>query len=553
MDKIVFGGLLLVLVIASASAGFIIYNSLNGNTSEVNNALIGDFNKTTTNDNKTYFNDISNVEFIPLSGGYSQSAPVPGPSPGPGPVPDPMDRIISLFDAYVKSTFIKSGIPGSAIIVVRNDKIIYMNCLGVKDLNTQASVDPDTLFGIGSTTKQFSATNIAQLVDDGLMTWDDPITKYYSLDEFQLYEPYVTNSITLRDCLLHRSGLPFYGGDCNIQIFNYSYSFGLHQLRYLENTTPFRSNWQYNNVLYALPAFYASRANNTGWNELMKDLLEPLGMNTATLTFNDFMNSPDHATPYRTINGTLEEFHLAGLDGMGPSGSLACSINHMVNWLKFQIEDTGMYNGQQIVSKVNLDETRRGQIDVPGSVEKYGFGWMVGKDIIWHAGDTLSSGSYLQVIPSLNMGIAILSTGGQYGYAFNMASSAKFNLLLNGLENIDLWPFYKQYTEDTMKPVLDPPSPPIIAPLPLGAYIGVYNSSFYRDLNITTKNDTLVCFYGNNSQPFDLKHWNGNVFEEPTNNYAFNFTQISNGTAEKLTVTFIDPPTPAVFNHTNIT
>ena len=104
------------------------------------------------------------------------------------------------------------------------------------------------------------------------------------------------------------------------RLFNYSYQFGLHQLRYLENTTQFRSTWQYNNMLYALPSNCAERATNTPWKELMKLLLEPLGMNTATTNYNDFLNSPDHATPYRTINGTLTPFHMAGLDSMGPSG-----------------------------------------------------------------------------------------------------------------------------------------------------------------------------------------------------------------------------------------
>ena len=117
----------------------------------------------------------------------------------------------------------------------------------------------------------------------------------------------------------------------------------------------------------------------------------------------------------------------------------------------------------------------------------------------------------------------------------------------------DPWPFYKQYTEDTMKPVLDPPTPPIIGPLPLRNYTGIYFSDFYGNVNITSNNNNLVCYYGNNSLPYDLKHWNGNVFTEDTNNYAFNFTDFHDGTANELTIKLSDPPTPAVFNRTNST
>lgn len=106
----------------------------------------------------------------------------------------------------------------------------------------------------------------------------------------------------------------------------------------------------------------------------------------------------------------MTPFHLVGLDAMGLSGSLACSIREMANWLSFQIDDTGIFNGQQVVSKTNLDETRTGQIEVPG-VGKYGFGWMVSNGVLWHAGDTLSSGSYLEIIPSKGLAIAVLATG----------------------------------------------------------------------------------------------------------------------------------------------
>lgn len=554
MSSKVSAGIFLGFVLVGTFAGFLIFYPLNSDT-PVNEVITvnqtSQIKSNTTNNNSVSYS-VPLKNFILLSGVYTQFSSSVSPSPGPEPDPDPMDHIIRLFDAYLESLFPQTGIPGAAVVVVQNDEIIYLNCFGVKDLTTQALVGPNTLFEIGSTTKQFAATSIAQLVDEGIISWDDAITKYYqNKSEFQLYNNEVTTNITLRDCLLHRSGLPTYGGDTNLQLFNYSYAFGLHQLRLLENTSTFRSTWQYNNVLYALPSNCAERATETTWEELMKGLLEPLGMTTATTNYNDFLNSSDHVTPYRTINGTMTPFHMAGLDQMAPSGALACSISEMANWLRFQIADTGMFNGQEVVSKVNLDETRKGQINMSGG--QYGFGWIVSNGILWHAGDTLSSGSYLELIPSKGLAIAVLSTGGQYGYAFNSATIDKFNFLLLGYETLDSWPFHKQTAEDTMKPVLNPPTPPIVGPLPLGNYTGIYYSDFYGNVNITTNNNNLICYYGNNSQPYNLKHWNDSVFTEDTNNYAFYFTDFQEDTAHQLTIKLSDPPTPAIFNRTNST
>lgn len=233
MDRPILGGIILIIVTVAAVAGMMVYYSLNPNISRVNNAIINNTDQA-RNDTSDYKDVLPspNIQFT-ISPYTADIYPIPSPSPGPA--PNPMDHIIDLFDAYLKSIFPQSVVPGSAVVIVQNGKVIYMNCLGVRDLGSLAPVTFNTLFEVGSTTKQFTATNIAQLVDAGLMSWDDPISKYYpNTDKFQLYSDYVTSNITIRDCLLHHSGLPTFGGDSNVQIFNYSYPYALHQLRYLE-------------------------------------------------------------------------------------------------------------------------------------------------------------------------------------------------------------------------------------------------------------------------------------------------------------------------------
>lgn len=494
------------------------------------------------------------VHYLPLSS-YSlvNSQSAPGPSPGPV---DPMEHVINLFDQYLKLNYNQSLIPSMAVVIVQNGKTIYMNNLGVKNLASGEPVDENTLFMIGSVTKQFAATNIAQLVSAGLMSWDDPVAKYYpDKNEFQLYSDYVTDNLTIRDFLCHRSGLPDHNADALWSIFNYTYSYNLHQLRYVKNNTPFRSTFNYHNIIYSLPAYCAARANNTAWNELIKEEhLEPLGMTTATTTYSDFMNSPNHATPYTLRNGTFK-MYVNSADGVGPAGIIACSINEIVNWLNFQITDTGMYNGVQIVSKKDLDETHNGQIELSEQFKElfnssmYGFGWIVGDDQINHNGDLSAFHAHVKIYESKGLGIAIFTNGGDYADNFRYLLANKFMELLNGDETIDPW-------NPTPITLIPGPTPPIVDPQPLSTYIGVYSNAFYGNINITNNNNTLICYYGNNTIPFELNHWNGDEFNDTTTTMNFNFTDISNSTAQKLTIPlrdYISKTNSSSFNRINST
>ena len=153
------------------------------------------------------------------------------------------------------------------------------------------------------------------------------------------------------------------------------------------------------------------------------------------------------------------------------------------------------------------------------------------------------------VYPSKDLGIVILTNGGQYASILRSCLYFKFGELLKGNENYDLWPGAKEITEDSWKPV--PPTPPMVnQTLPLNGYVGVYSHNLFSNINITTSNSTLICYYGNDSRPFDLKHWNGDVFEEPTNNHFFNFTDIYNGTTHQVNVKLTNTPENVTLNRT---
>lgn len=541
---------LIVIVTVVAVASILVFNNMNPKTSEINGPLTGLDNQTVGNNSDNFSSSNLLLTLIPNSGDYTnQSTPNP-PSP-----PDPMDHVISLFDAYIKSNYNQSLVPAAAVVIVQNNKILYMKTFGVKDIASGEPVDENTLFGIGSATKQFTATNVAQLVSAGLMNWDDPITKYYNSSEFQLYDPAVTGNITIRDCFTHRSGYATNGGETEAILFNASYSKMLYNLRYIGNTTPFRNTFQYFNTLYALPGYCAAKQENTTWNDLIKsELLDPLGMTTATTTYGDFMNSPNHATPYLMFNATLKKYEQV-MDSIGPAGSMACSISEMANWLKFQIADTGYYDGVQIVSKKDLDETRTGQINLPTDPpwplfgSKYGFGWMIGNESISHGGDSAAFHTMVRIYQSKGLGIAIFANGGDYAKSFRFDLTFKFNDLLHGNETITPWnPTPPQHLPD--------PEPPIIPAQPLSTYVGMYYNAFYGNVSITQDNGLLIYYCGNNSCPYNLSYWNENRFFDSNTGRGFIF-DVSNGTAQKFTIDnapdYIANTTYSIFNRTNST
>jgi len=489
LDKKVLSGILCGITLIVAVSGVMIYNLQNPNTTGINTHLITSDNQNPPITTATHYKSNNLQSSITTPSGNTQLNPtstsVWGHWPRTEPTSKQMHRIISLFDQYVESRFLnasEAGLPGSAVAIVKDGEIIYMNCLGVRDLESGAPVTPDTLFMIGSCTKAFAATNVAQQVDKGLMNWNDTITKYYpDPNEFLLYDSAAYNSINISNCLMHSSGLPAHSGDMEWMYFNDNYSKSLYNTRYIKNTTAIGTTHQYNNIIYALPGYCAARATGTSWGDLIKEeLLTPLGMKTATTNSSDYLNSLNHATCYMTydINGSVivKPFIPQGIDAVGPAGSMGCSIKEMTNWLKFQLADTGMFNGQRIVSKKNLDATRTGYIYIDDNNDTmYGYGWDIDKDRISHAGDSESSKTAVCVWPAKGLGLVIVTNEGNIGQAYRDSLLRKFFDLLKGNETTDYWPIYYE----TFKPQPIPDPVDYKGPGDLNSYTGVYFNDFY--------------------------------------------------------------------------
>src|SRR5215203_6078720 len=114
-------------------------------------------------------------------------------------------------DEYAQAVMRTHGGPGMAIAVVKDDKLVLAKGYGTRELGKVLPVDENTLFAIASNSKAFTTAALAILVDDKKVNWDDKVSKY--LPEFQMYDPWVTSELTVRDLVTHRSGLDTFSGD----------------------------------------------------------------------------------------------------------------------------------------------------------------------------------------------------------------------------------------------------------------------------------------------------------------------------------------------------
>ena len=183
---------------------------------------------------------------------------------------------LKAFDQYVAQAVRDWKVPGLAIAVVKDDSLVFAKGYGVLDLTKPTPVDEHTRFAIGSTTKAMTSAALAMLVDEGKLRWDDRVIDY--LPDFRLYDPYVTRELTVRDLLTHRSGLP--GTDLLWVRGDYSLAEMMRRLRYVRPVSSFRSQWAYQNVVYAIGG-RSGRAKLSGmpWEDFIRTrIFAPLGM-----------------------------------------------------------------------------------------------------------------------------------------------------------------------------------------------------------------------------------------------------------------------------------
>jgi len=236
-------------------------------------------------------------------------------------------------DAYAARALKEFEVPGMAIAVVKDGRVVVARGYGVRELGKAVPVDAGTLFGIASNTKAFTSALLAMLVDEGRIAWDDPVVRH--LPAFRMADPWVTREITIRDLLTHRSGLGANAGDLmSFPPTDFSREAIVRSIRFLEPVTSFRSRYAYNNVLYLVAGEVVRAVTGRTWDESVKErIFGPVGMNRSNTSATALRSDDDVAAPHSRIGGTVKAIGYFNFDNVAPAGGINSCVADMAKWM----------------------------------------------------------------------------------------------------------------------------------------------------------------------------------------------------------------------------
>src|SRR5882672_2347419 len=240
-------------------------------------------------------------------------------------------------DSFVAKALKTFQVPGLSVAIVKDGKTVLAKGYGVRKMGNPTPVDEYTLFGIGSNTKAFTSAALATLVDEGKLSWDDRV--YERLPGFQMYDPYVSHEMTIRDLLTHRSGMGLGEGDLLFWPHStFTREDIIYRLRFMKPASSFRSRFAYDNLLYIAAGQIIPAVTGKSWEDYITEkILKPLGMKTTTLSNAHFPAGADIAWPHSKIGGPLRPIEFVELDNAAPAGSINSSVAEMDRWMMLQI------------------------------------------------------------------------------------------------------------------------------------------------------------------------------------------------------------------------
>ncbi len=438
---------------------------------------------------------------------------------------------LKKIDQYIINAKNEWNIPGMAVAIVKNDKVIFSKGYGIREYGEKKKVSDESLFAIASNTKAFTSAALSILVDEGKISWDDPVRKY--LPWFKLYDPYVSENITIRDLLCHRAGFKTFAGDLIWYGTTYSRREVIERAKYIEPTYGFRAHYGYSNIMFITAGEIIPAVTGKSWDEFIKEkFFAPLGMKNTNTSIRDFKKDENIATPHHVeIGQNPIPVEYVNWDNIAPAGSINSNVKEMANWIRMQLND-GTFEGNKILAPTQIREMRtpnishfisaRSEKNMPSKhFSAYGLGWGLydyhGKKIINHGGGAEGMISKVVLVPEENLGFVILTN------SINYLPTALSNYILDiylAQEEKDWSTIYfesymrgeKRQKEDEIKAENDrnKDSKPSLS---LASYTGKYRSKMYGDVEIKQSNGKLeLDFIPSPIYIGDLTHWQYNTF-----------------------------------------
>ncbi len=439
---------------------------------------------------------------------------------------------ISILDSYYSAGLADWEVPGMAIAIVTKDSVLFSKGFGVTDVDSKNKVDENTLFALASNTKAFTATALAILVDQGKISWNDKVTDY--LPWFKMYDPYVTNSFTIRDLLCHRSGLETFSGDLLWYGSTYSRKEVVSKAQFLKPAYGFREHFGYSNIMFIAAGEIIPAVTGQSWEDFIEtNILKPLEMNRSLLHVSELGNTSNIAQPHTKVGENTKVIPWLDWNNMAPAGSLISSVSDMSKWLQMNL-GSGIYKNDTILSAKRIFELQSSNTPInvsegsakmfPGTHFKaYGLGWSLmdyrGRKVVSHNGGYDGMISQTVIIPEENIGFVIVTNANSSLYYPMMYKT--LDVLLNNPEVKD---WSKMILERVKKNEIDSKKAKIEADatrnkqtkpsFSIDAYQGYYGCSLYDSVKVNNENGKLVLqFMRTPGLRAELNHYQYDTYE----------------------------------------
>lgn len=455
---------------------------------------------------------------------------LPGIAPG-----QPARFSEAAVDSIVLGAMREFRVPGISLAVVKDGKTLVAKGYGVRKLGDPAPVDAATLFGIASNTKAFTATALGILVEEGKVRWDARVIDY--LPWFALADPYVTRELTVRDLLVHRSGLGLGAGDLLWwPPTTYDRREIARRLRQIPLATSFRSAYAYDNVLYLIAGEVIEAVSGRSWEEFVTErILLPAGMTTSNVRQTLAERPGNVAATHAVVEGTLQVVKPMSSDNANAAAGINSNAVDMARWMTVQL-DSGRLDdaGKRLFGRETARQLWRVVTPMPladappelapsaANFNGYALGFNVrdyrGYKMLSHTGGLPGYVSRVAMVPAAKAGVSVL-TNQESGAAFNAIVHSVLDMLLDAPP----WDWTGAYAtlarradsgaaagaarKEAERAKGTKPS------LPLAKYAGTYNDPWYGDVVITLEGGKpVIAFTATPSLVGDLEHWQYDTF-----------------------------------------
>lgn len=484
------------------------------------------------------------------------------------------------FDKYVDSILTTFNVPGLSVSIVKDGKVVLAKGYGVKHIGTNDKVDEHTLFPIASNSKAFTALALAILAEQGRIKWDAPVISY--LPWFRMSDPWITAQITVRDLLVHHSGIPAYSGD--IFLFppaTYTRKQILEKLKDIPIVKSFRTTYAYDNILYAAAGEVIAEVSGMSWEDFIRiNILEKVGMNETVPGYPLLSKSMNLATPHVRIQKDIvpvDDFMQQAIGEAGdPAGGISSNAADMAKWLLTELDSAKTPDQKRIIPADTYKDLWKiiRPIDVPvlpavikpAQPDFYGYagGLRISNygayKTVGHGGKLDGAVSHVLLVPGLKLGVAVFTN--------QESSGAYMSIIYRVLDHYMKRPYYnwiKSYRQlldsamaeekrDVEKAIIHPLAS---APVPVisDQYVGKYRDAFYGDVEISRDDKGLhfsfvqTPMFKGSLVPLQYQTFTAIFNTKSLKADAYvSFTLDANGNAKGFTLKVIEPSSDISFD-----